>query len=74
MTRREFQDKRDREVIRDLQSLAVLQFTVKTRVKQTRVDAMVKLCQTCFADDVHVLAQINTIADRMLEPVPEDCK
>ena len=72
MTRRQFQDKRDREVQRDLLSIGVLQCTLKTGQKQTKVEALILLMKECFADQPHVVAQIDKVAERMYQPIPEN--
>ncbi len=72
MTRRQFQDKRDREVQRDLLSIGVLQFTLKTGQKQTKVEALILLMKEFFADQPHVVAQIDKVAERMCQPIPEN--
>ena len=72
MKRKSYQDNRDREIQRDLLGIAVLQFTIETRQKHTRVEAMIALMQKCFSDQPTVLAQIQRVSDRMRQPIPEN--
>jgi hypothetical protein len=61
MSRQSVLDAADRVAVRDLLSIAVLQYTISESRKHTRVEALTKLLRDQFSDLPHVQNQINQI-------------
>ena len=60
-------DAADRVAIRDLLSIAVLQYTISEGQKHTRSEALTKLLRDQFSDLPHVQNQINQIEANLLK-------